>query len=149
MKLMSVFTLLTCSLLVLGCQSEQEPARGVHSQARHAAFKAMMPNYTNMVQMANGGKGYQQAEFQQLVARFEAQAQQPFTHFQQDGKGQDGKAKPEVWSKPAEFEHIQQQFFKSIQDLKVAAAQGNQEEINTAIKQVDTQCMACHSQFRD
>lgn len=149
MKLLPVSVVLVLGLLNAACQGEQDIPRGPNSQARHTAFKTMMPNYTNMVQMANGSKGYQKAEFQQLVARFEAEAQQPFNHFQQDGAGMNGKAKDGVWSQHQEFEAQEKHFFAAIDEVKLAAEQGNQDDIRAAIKNVDKQCMACHAQFRD
>ena len=149
MKLLPVLCLLSFAVSTSACSSSEEVKRGPHSQARHQAFTQMMPTYTKMVQMTNGNNGYQKAEFAQLVAQFEAQAQQPFTHFTQDGQGLDGKAKTEVWQNSAAFEQQQTAFFDSIKGLKAAAEHSNQDEIRAAIKQVDKQCMSCHATYRD
>ena len=149
MKLLSAICLLSFCLITSACSSADEVKRGPHSQARHQGFTAMMPNYTKMVQMTNGNDGYQKAEFVQLVAQFEAEAQQPFTHFEQDGAGMNGKAKDAVWQNSAAFEQQQAAFFASISALKNAAAHSNQDEIRAAIKQVDKQCMSCHATYRD
>ncbi|UOO90460.1 cytochrome c [Vitreoscilla massiliensis] len=149
MKLLSAFCLLSFCLITSACSSADEVKRGPHSQARHQGFTAMMPNYTKMVQMTNGNDGYQKAEFAKLVAQFEAEAQQPFTHFEQDEPGMDGKAKAEIWQNSEAFAQQQAAFFASIAALKTAAAHSNQDEIRSAIKQVDKQCMSCHSTYRD
>ena len=149
MKLLSVVCLLSVDVVTSACSSSEEVKRGPHSQARHQTFTQMMPTYTKMVQMTNGNNGYQKAEFAQLVAQFEAQAQQPFTHFTQDGQGLDGKAKTEVWQNSGAFEQQQTVFFDSIKGLKAAAEHSNQDEIRAAIKQVDKHCMSGHATYRD
>ena len=149
MKLLSVLCLLSFAALTSACSASEEVTRGPHSQARHQMFTQMMPTYTKMVQMTNGNNGYQKAEFAQLVAQFEAQAQQPFNHFTQDGQGLDGKAKDQVWQNSAAFEQQQTAFFDNIKSLKTAAEHSNLDEIRAAIKQVDKQCMSCHATYRD
>ena len=149
MKLLSVLCLLSFAVFTSACSSSEEVKRGPHSQARHQMFTQMMPTYTKMVQMTNGNNGYQKAEFAQLVAQFEAQAQQPFNHFTQDGQGLNGKAKDQVWQNSAAFEQQQTAFFDSIKNLKTAAEHSNLDDIRTAIKQVDKQCMSCHATYRD
>ena len=149
MKLLSVLCLLSFAALTSACSASEEVKRGPHSQARHQMFTQMMPTYTKMVQMTNGNNGYQKAEFAQLVAQFEAQAQQPFNHFTQDGQGLNGKAKDQVWQNSAAFEQQQTAFFDSIKNLKTAAEHSNLDDIRTAIKQVDKQCMSCHATYRD
>lgn len=145
MKLWSC--VIALSLFTAGCHSA-DVARGPNSQARHDAFVAMLPAYTKMVQMENGGKGFQKDAFQQLVNDFDAVAKQPFQHFAQDGNEQDGKAKAEVWSNKAEFEQKQQNFFAALDAVKQAAQDGNQDVARDAVKKLDQQCQACHSQFR-
>jgi cytochrome c556 len=57
-------------------------------------------------------------------------------------------AKPEIWTKPAEFQAAQIQLARAADGFQSAAAGGNVDAIRTAARALGGSCKNCHDQFR-
>lgn len=57
-------------------------------------------------------------------------------------------AKPEIWTKPAEFRAAKASFIRAADALQAAAASGNANAIRGAFRQVGGTCKGCHDPFR-
>lgn len=57
-------------------------------------------------------------------------------------------AKPEIWSKPAEFQAAKANFARAADALQAAANGGNVDAIRSAFRQVGGTCKGCHDPFR-
>lgn len=57
-------------------------------------------------------------------------------------------AKPEIWSKPAEFRTAQDGLARTAAALERAAMSGNADAIRSAARGLGGNCKACHDQFR-
>ena len=57
-------------------------------------------------------------------------------------------AKPEIWTKPAEFRAAQDQLARAADGLQAAAASGNIDTIRTAARALGGACKNCHDQFK-
>ena len=90
----AVFTLAACG------GSGGGEAKGPNSEERTTAFKAMMPNFSNMGKMVKGEEPYDVEKFKTAALAFADESKKPFEHFERDaavdGKPQDGDALPAV-----------------------------------------------------
>jgi cytochrome c556 len=57
-------------------------------------------------------------------------------------------AKPEIWTKPAEFRAAQDQLVRAADALQAAATSGNADAIRGAARGLGGACKNCHDQFR-
>jgi cytochrome c556 len=57
-------------------------------------------------------------------------------------------AKPEIWSKPAEFQAAKANLARAADVLQTAANSGNADAIKAAFRQVGGACKGCHDTFR-
>lgn len=57
-------------------------------------------------------------------------------------------AKPEIWTKPAEFNTAKANFARQADAFQAAAASGNADTIRGAFRQLGGTCKGCHDQFR-
>ncbi|MDO4640422.1 MAG: cytochrome b562 [Neisseria sp.] len=128
-----------------GSGSAQE--KGPISEARTAAFKAMMPEYVGMGKVLNGDEAFDAEQFKKSAATFAQNARKPFEHFQNDTAG-NGHALPEIWSKPAEYQARHEKFIAAVDELNAKAQTGKMDEIKAAYGQVSASCKSCHSSFR-
>ena len=57
-------------------------------------------------------------------------------------------AKPEIWSKPADFRAAQDGLVRAADALQIAAISGNADAIRAAARGLGGACKTCHDQFR-
>lgn len=57
-------------------------------------------------------------------------------------------AKPEIWTKPDEFDAAQANFARQADMFQTVAASGNADAIRRAFRQLSATCKGCHDQFR-
>ena len=57
-------------------------------------------------------------------------------------------AKPEIWTKPAEFRAAQDQLARAADAFQTATASGNVDAIRAAARTLGGSCKNCHDQFR-
>lgn len=57
-------------------------------------------------------------------------------------------AKPEIWTKPADFNAAKANFSRQADAFQAAAASGNANTIRGAFRQLGGTCKGCHDQFR-
>lgn len=141
----AVFTLAACG------GSGGGEAKGPNSEERTTAFKAMMPNFSNMGKMVKGEEPYDVEKFKTAALAFADESKKPFEHFERDaavdGKPQDGDALPAVWEKPEDFKAAEAQFHAAVEKLTSEAQSGNLDTIKVAYGDVGAPCKACHDNF--
>ena len=148
MKTASIFT--TTALLLAACGGggdiPQQP-KGEISEARTAAFKSMMPEFTRMGKMVKEEEPYEPEAFKQAAATFAQNSKKPFELFQSDPDG-NGRALPTVWADEAKFKADETAFADAVNKLSAAADTGRLDEIKAAYGEVGASCKACHDSFR-
>lgn len=118
------------------------------SQARQIAFKTMLRTFEPMGVVVRGRDPYVAKQFQQQSDTLRTLARQPFTHFGSPGNDPKNRAKPNIWSQPAQFQHERDQFYNRVDALAVAARTGQLPAIRTAYSNVAQSCKHCHDAFR-
>lgn len=63
--------------------------------------------------------------------------------------GEETKAKPDIWRRPAEFQARAADLDAAVDRLKAAAASGQVAAIRREQREVSTACTACHRAFED
>lgn len=117
--------------------------------ARKQVFEQYKKTMGAMGKMVKGEVAFNQDDFAKLAAHMDELATQPWPYFT-PGSGQ-GKtdARPEIWSKPAEFKNAANQLKAETAKLKQAAsAAKSADDIKAPFGAVQKTCKACHDQFR-
>ena len=151
MKLHTLFALSAIALLSACGDNGTAPAenaKGPNSEARVAAFKAILPDFETMGKMVKNETPFDAATFKAAAASFAEKSAVPFTHFTQDGEGKDNNAKPEVWSNAAGFQEEQAKFETAVATLNTAAQEENLDNIKAAFGPVGASCKSCHDSFK-
>ncbi|MGL6070059.1 c-type cytochrome [Craterilacuibacter sp.] len=115
---------------------------------RQDIFKDYKKTFGPMGEMVKGNTPYNQAEFAKLAAHLEEISKQPWQHFTPGtDKGKTG-AKPEIWSKPAEWKKQIAGHQAATAELAKIAASGDLAAIKPAFGKVGQSCKSCHDSFR-
>ena len=115
---------------------------------RKALFKQMNRALEPIGLVANEREPYKKEEFAGYVQELQKLSNKPWTYFPQDGNYPPTRAKPAVWSAPADFEAAQKQYQGVVADLAQAAQVGDLEKIKPAVMDVTNSCKSCHKKFR-
>ncbi len=115
---------------------------------RKALFKQMNRALEPIGLVANERNAYKRQEFAGYVDELQKLSGKPWVYFPADGNYPPTRAKPAVWSAPAEFEAAQQQYQAVVALLAQAAQAGDLEKIKPAVVDVTNSCKSCHKKFR-
>ena len=118
------------------------------SQARQNAFKTMLRTFEPMGVVVRGRDPYVAKQFLQQSETLRTLARQPFAHFASPGNDPKNRAKPNIWSQPAQFQKERDQFYSRVGALESAAKTGQLPAIRTAYGNVAQSCKSCHDAFR-
>jgi cytochrome c556 len=131
------------------CGKPVEDTRpGQPVKTRQVAFKEMLRVFEPMGTMLRTNT-YHAEKFAALAGELITKRDAPWQHFGADTHYPPTKAKPEVWSKPAQFERERQAFIAAT-DVLLAAAQGRQAEpARKAYFKVYDLCQSCHQEFKE
>lgn len=147
MKLSSSL-LIVCAAIGLAACSSKAAEKGPNSEARTAAFKKMMPDFSGMGKMVKDEEPYNAEKFKTAAASFNELSKEPFKHFASDAEDKNGDALPNVWTDAAKFKAEEDKFHAAVAVLNEKAQAGNLAEIKAAYGNVGASCKACHDTFR-
>jgi cytochrome c556 len=139
------------SLLALpGCSDEPKdnhPDQLVTK--RREVFKQFGKTLEPMGLVARDRQPYNPREFNVSAEELNKLASQPWAYFTPDSNYLPTRAKPEVWSKPADFKAAQVQYQVTVQQLLKASQAGDLDAIRVAVDTVQKSCKSCHDSFRN
>jgi cytochrome c556 len=116
---------------------------------RREVFKQFGKVLEPMGMVARDRQTYNAREFNLSADELNKLASQPWAYFTPDSNYPPTRAKPEVWSKPADFKAAQDQYQTTTQQLLKAAQAGDLEAIRPAVDNVQKSCKSCHDSFRN
>ncbi|STZ77117.1 c-type cytochrome [Bergeriella denitrificans] len=118
-------------------------------EAREQLMKAFKEDFGVMGKMVKGETAYDAAAFKAAAEKLNANADKPWAHYTEASAQEESEAKPEVWSKAAEFQQEAEKFVAAVAALNTAAATAeNVDAVKAAFGQVGQSCKACHDSFR-
>ncbi len=115
---------------------------------RKVLFKHMNRALEPIGLVANERNVYNKDEFWAYVDELQKLSSKPWAYFPPDGNYPPTRAKPAVWSQPADFEAAQKQYQAVVAQLAQAAQVGDLEKIKPAVVDVTNSCKSCHKKFR-
>ncbi|MDF0604879.1 cytochrome c [Neisseriaceae bacterium TC5R-5] len=115
---------------------------------RQEIFKQYKPVVGNMGKMVKGEKPYNKDEFAKLASELEALSQKPWQHFPAGSNKGKTEAKPEIWSKPTEWQQAIDNHKAATAKLKQVSANGDLAAIKVQFGATQKTCKACHDSFR-
>jgi cytochrome c556 len=151
MKGSFVRTLLAAAAVTLSLPAAaqfQKPEDAV--KYRQGAFQVMNSHFGRLGAMANGRVPFDAATAQANADLVVTMSRLPYVAFI-DGSDKVGntRAKPEVWSKRADFEAAAKKTQDELLKLQAAAKTGNLDQIKAAFGAAGQSCKACHDNFRN
>lgn len=147
MKSISLALIAVASLGMAACTGAAVE-KGPNSEARTAAFKKMMPDFTSMGKMVKDEEPYEVEKFKTAAASFAELSKEPFKHFTSDGEGKDGDALPNTWTDTEKFKAEEEKFHAAVAVLNEKAQAGNLADIKVAYGDTGASCKSCHDTFR-
>lgn len=101
-----------------------------------------------MGKMVKGETAYDAAAFRAAADTLAENADKPWVHYTEESAKEESEARPEVWSKAAEFKQEADKFIAAAAALKTAAAQGGLDAVKKPFGEVGQSCKSCHDSFR-
>ena len=140
-------SLLVAGLVCAGVMSSAVAAED-HVKARRAIFKEYKKTFgAGMGKMMKGETPYNKDEFAAMATKMVDLSKQPWDHFPEGSNKGKTEAKPEIWSKPAEFKKEIDSHQAAIAKLATAAQTGDMAQIKPAFGAAQKTCKACHDTF--
>ncbi|WP_440027794.1 c-type cytochrome [Chromobacterium amazonense] len=115
---------------------------------RKDVFKQYKPVVGAMGKMVKGDTPYNKDEFAKLATQLEQLSQQPWQYFPAGSNAGKTDAKPEIWSKPADWQKAIDNHKAATAKLKQVALAGDLAAIKTQFGATQQTCKACHKDFR-
>lgn len=115
---------------------------------RKDAFKQYKPVVGEMGKMVKGETPYNKDEFAKQAAKLEQLSQQPWQYFPAGSGAGKTDAKPEIWSKPADWQKAIDNHKAATAKLKQVALTGDLAAIKAQFGATQQTCKACHKDFR-
>jgi cytochrome c556 len=117
---------------------------------RQSALTVMASHFGRIGAMANGRVPFDAAVAQANADLVVTLSKLPYAAF---GEGTDKagntKAKPEVWSKRADFDAAAKKMQDEVVKLQAATKTGNLDQIKAAFGDAGKSCKGCHDNFRN
>ena len=136
---------LTLMASVAAAQAKPEDA----SKYRQSVYKVMGWNFAPMAAMVKGEKPYDKEAFARnamIVSQMAPLAMEGFAAG--SDKGADTKAKPEIWTKSADFKEKMDKMVAETGKLATIARSGSLDEIKKQFGATGGSCKACHDDFK-
>ena len=140
--------LLSIALLTACDRGGRDPHPQQLQSKRLAIFKQFTKALEPMGLVARDRRDYVKAEFAEQARALQSLSTQPWAYFSAEGNYRPTRAKPEVWSQPAEFKKAQDRFLTAVNNLVQTADSGDLPAIKTSVDEVQKSCKNCHVQFR-
>jgi cytochrome c556 len=149
MQKITLISLLTACALLTACGDR---AKDTHPQQlltkRLAIFKKFTKALEPMGLVARDRQAYVKADFVANAQALQDLSSQPWAYFSADGNYPPTRAKPEVWSKAAEFKQAQDSYLATVDKLVSVAGSADMPAIRDSVDAVQKSCKSCHDQFR-
>ena len=117
---------------------------------RQGAYKVMGWNFGPMAAMMQGRTPYDKEGFAKRAANVAAVAAMPMEGF---GPGTDfgapTKAKPEIWTKMADFKSKMEKMIEETGKLAAISKTGSLDDIKKQFGATGASCKACHDDYRN
>jgi cytochrome c556 len=115
---------------------------------RKEVFKQYKQTVGQMGKVVKGQSPYNKDEFAKLAAHLDMLAQQPWQYFPAGSDKGKTDARPEIWTKPTEFQKDIDSHKAETAKLKQVADDGDLNAIKAQFGAVQKTCKACHDSFR-
>ncbi|KUM03237.1 cytochrome c [Chromobacterium subtsugae] len=115
---------------------------------RKDALKQYKPVIGEMGKMLKGDTPYNKDEFAKLAVKLEQLSQQPWQYFPAGSGAGRTDARPEIWSKPADWQKAIERHKAATANLKQTAQGGDLAAVRKAFADTQQTCKACHKDFR-
>ncbi|OHX11383.1 cytochrome C [Chromobacterium sphagni] len=115
---------------------------------RKDALKQYKPVIGAMGKMVKGDTPYNKDEFAKLASQLEALSQKPWQYFPAGSGVGKTDARPEIWSKPADWQKAIDNHQAATANLKQVAQAGDLAAVKKAFADTQQTCKACHKDFR-
>ncbi|MCP1659987.1 c-type cytochrome [Neisseria perflava] len=115
---------------------------------RERLMKLFKENFGVMGKMVKGDVDFNAAAFQTAAGILNENADKPWAHYTEESATLESEAKPEVWTKAAEFKKEADHFVIAVAALNTAAKEGTLEAVKAPFGEVGQSCKSCHSTFR-
>jgi cytochrome c556 len=117
---------------------------------RQSAMFVMAQHFGRLGAMASGKAPFDAASAQANAEVVLAMSKLPFVAFGEGtDKGGNTKAKPEIWTKKADFDSKGKSMQDEIVKLAAATKTGNLDQIKAAFDGAGKSCKACHDDYRE
>jgi cytochrome c556 len=128
-------------------QSFQKPEDAI--KYRQGAFRVLGAHFGALGAMAQGKAPFDAAAAAHHADVIAVVSHLPFTGFGAGTeKGENTRAKPEIWTEQAKFKERAENMQAEIGKLAAAAKTGNLENLKAAFGPAGKSCKACHDDFR-
>jgi cytochrome c556 len=114
---------------------------------RRAAYQLMNLNFTSLDNMAKDKKPFSAAEAQRNAELVAILSPIPKEYFG-EGTDKDTKAKPEIWTKRADFDAKMDKMVSEAGKLPTAVRAGDGAAFKKQVADVGAACKACHDDYR-
>ncbi|HUL56239.1 MAG TPA: cytochrome c [Usitatibacter sp.] len=118
-------------------------------ELRQAAYMLMGYSFGGIAAMAQGKRPYNKDEAIRDADLLVQVAAVPKNFFGEGtDKGHDTRAKPEIWTRRAEFDEKMSKMLEEVAKLPAATRTGDLEAIKVQVKATGSACGGCHDEFR-
>jgi cytochrome c556 len=149
MKLTSTLLMCIAASLLVACG---DAGKDTHPDQlvtkRQAIFKKFTKALEPMGLVARERNEYVKAEFMANAQALQDLSKQPWVYFSAEGNYQPSRAKPEVWTQPADFKKAQTNYLAAVDQLVAVSGSADLPKIKAAVDEVQKSCKTCHDQFR-
>jgi cytochrome c556 len=145
MKKTAIGVLLVAASAIPVVAQEVKPENQI--KYRRAAYQLMNLNFTSLDNMAKDKKPFNAAEAQRNAELVAILSPIPKEYFG-EGTDKDTKAKPEIWTKRADFDAKMDKMVSEAGKLPVAVRAGDGAAFKKQVADVGAACKACHDDYR-
>jgi cytochrome c556 len=140
--LLALFTVITTA----SAQSPMKPEDQI--ELRQAAYTLMGYSFGGIAGMAQGKRPYSKDDAVRYADLLAQVAQVPKGFFGEGTDKGDTRAKPEIWTKRADFDEKMNKMLTEVAKLPAVARTGDLDALKVQAKATGSTCGACHDDYR-
>jgi len=145
MKNTAIAALLLAATAIPVAAQEVKPENQI--KYRRAAYQLMNLNFGSLDNMAKDKKPFNKAEAQRNADLVAILSSIPREYFG-EGTDKDTKAKPEIWTKRADFDAKMDKMTTEAGKLPAVVHGGDMAALRKQVADVGAACKACHDDYR-
>jgi cytochrome c556 len=145
MKKTAIAVLLGAATAIPVAAQEVKPENQI--KYRRAAYQLMNLNFTNLDNMSKDKKPFNATEAQRNAELVAILSPIPKEYFG-EGTDKDTKAKPEIWTKRADFDAKMEKMVTEAGKLPAVVRAGDTAAFKKQVADVGAACKACHDDYR-